>query len=171
MHNGPKAQLLNGSPWPFDIEGINEKGWLYIMSKIAVVYWSGTGNTEAMAKAVLKGAKEKDADVVMLTPSEFEASMIESLDAIAFGCPAMGAEVLEESEFEPMFSSCLSRLTGKKVALFGSYGWGDGEWMRSWEKTCEDAGVELAFESVICNEEPDGEAVAACNALGAALAE
>lgn len=152
------------------IEGKIEKGWLYIMSKIAVVYWSGTGNTEAMAKAVLKGAKEKDADVVMLTPSEFEASMIDSLDAIAFGCPAMGAEVLEESEFEPMFSSCLSRLSGKKVALFGSYGWGDGEWMRSWEKTCGDAGVVLALKSVICNEEPDGEAVAACNALGAALA-
>ncbi|EXG83566.1 flavodoxin, short chain [Clostridium sp. ASBs410] len=141
------------------------------MSKIAVVYWSGTGNTEAMADAVLEGVKEKGADGVILTPSEFEASMIDSLDAIAFGCPAMGAEVLEESEFEPMFSSSLSKLPGKKIALFGSYGWGDGEWMRSWEKTCEDAGVELACDSVICNEAPDGEAAAACKALGAALAE
>lgn len=141
------------------------------MSKIAVVYWSGTGNTEAMADAVLAGVKEKGADGVILTPSDFEASMIDSLDAIAFGCPAMGAEVLEESEFEPMFSSCLSKLSGKKIALFGSYGWGDGEWMRSWEKSCEDAGVELACDSVICNEAPDGEAVTACKALGAALAE
>ncbi len=141
------------------------------MSKIAVVYWSGTGNTEAMADAVLEGVKEKGADGVILTPSEFEASMIDSLDAIAFGCPAMGAEVLEESEFEPMFSSCLSKLSGKKIALFGSYGWGDGEWMRSWEKSCEDAGVELACDSVICNEAPDEEAVTACKALGAALAE
>ncbi|HCD43598.1 MAG TPA: flavodoxin [Lachnoclostridium sp.] len=141
------------------------------MSKIAVVYWSGTGNTEAMAAAVLEGIKEKGADGLLLTSSEFDASMIDSLDAIAFGCPAMGAEVLEESEFEPMFTSCQSGLGGKRVALFGSYGWGDGEWMRSWEKTCEEAGIELACDSVICNEAPDGEAVAACKALGATLAE
>ncbi|MDR1547959.1 MAG: flavodoxin [Hungatella sp.] len=141
------------------------------MSKIAVVYWSGTGNTEAMAAAVLEGVKEKGAEGVVLTPSEFDASMIDSFDAIAFGCPAMGAEVLEESEFDPMFTACLSKLGGKKVALFGSYGWGDGEWMRSWESTCEDAGVKLVCDSVICNEAPDGEATAACKALGAALAE
>ena len=141
------------------------------MSKIAVVYWSGTGNTEAMAAAVLEGAKERGADAEIFTPSEFDASMMEALDAIAFGCPAMGAEVLEESEFEPMFSACLSKLTGKKAALFGSYGWGDGEWMRSWEETCKDAGVELVCDSVICNEAPDHEAAAACKALGAALAE
>ena len=100
------------------------------MSKIAVVYWSGTGNTEAMAKAVLEGAKEKGAEVVLLTPDEFDVSMMDSYDAIAFGCPAMGAEVLEEEEFEPMFASCESKLSGKRIALFGSYGWGDGEWRR-----------------------------------------
>ena len=76
------------------------------MSKIAVVYWSGTGNTDAMAQAVLEGAKEKGAEVVLLTPDEFDVSMMDSYDAIAFGCPAMGAEVLEEEEFEPMFASC-----------------------------------------------------------------
>ena len=96
------------------------------MSKIAVVYWSGTGNTEAMANAVLEGAKGKGADAVLFTSAEFDDSMLDAYDAVAFGCPAMGDEVLEESEFEPMFSSCEPKLSGKKIALFGSYGWGDG---------------------------------------------
>ena len=141
------------------------------MSKIAVVYWSGTGNTETMAAAVLEGAKEKGAEAVLLTPPEFDASMLDSLDAVAFGCPAMGAEVLEEEEFEPMFSACEAKLNGKKIALFGSYGWGDGEWMRSWEETCIGDGAVLAYDSVICNEAPDGDAISSCKALGAALAE
>lgn len=103
------------------------------MSKIAVVYWSGTGNTESMADAVAQGAKDKGAEVKLFTPDSFNSSMVDEFDAIAFGCPAMGAEELEESEFEPMFSDCESKLGGKKIALFGSYGWGDGEWMRTWE--------------------------------------
>lgn len=140
------------------------------MSKIAVVYWSGTGNTEAMASAVLEGAKEKGASGVMLTPMEFDAGMIDSLDAIAFGCPAMGAEALEEDEFEPMFSGCKGKLKGKRVALFGSYGWGGGEWMREWERTCRSAGITLVCDSVICSEAPDADAITACKALGAALA-
>ena len=140
------------------------------MSKIAVVYWSGTGNTEAMAKAVLEGAKEKGAEVVLLTPDEFDVSMMDSYDAIAFGCPAMGAEVLEEEEFEPMFASCESKLSGKRIALFGSYGWGDGEWMRTWEENCKNEGAVLTHESVICQEEPDDDAVENCKALGKALA-
>ena len=140
------------------------------MSKIAVVYWSGTGNTEAMAQAVVTGAKEKGAEVVMFTASEFDASMMDQFDAIAFGCPSMGAEQLEETEFEPMFSSCESKLSGKKIALFGSYGWGDGEWMRNWEETCTSDGAVLVCGSVICNEAPDDAAVAEYNALGASLA-
>ena len=139
------------------------------MSKIAVVYWSGTGNTEAMAKAVLEGAKEKGAEVVLLTPDEFDVSMMDSYDAIAFGCPAMGDEVLEDTEFEPMFDGCKDALKGKNIALFGSYGWGDGEWMRNWEDSCKEAGANLVCESVICQEEPDDEATEACKALGAAL--
>ena len=110
------------------------------MSKVAVVYWSGTGNTEMMAH-----------------------------DAIAFGCPAMGAEELEDTEFEPMFSACESKLSGKKIALFGSYGWGDGEWMRTWEENCKNDGAELVCDSVICADAPDDEADAACAALGKAL--
>ena len=99
------------------------------MSKIAVVYWSGTGNTEAMANAVADGIREKGGEASLLTASAFDASMMDSFDAIAFGCPSMGSEQLEESEFEPMFTSCRPKLSGKKIALFGSYGWGDGEWM------------------------------------------
>ena len=116
------------------------------MKKTAVIYWSGTGNTEAMANAVLEGM-------------------------IAFGCPAMGSEVLEEMEFQPMFDACKNCLGGKAVALFGSYGWGDGEWMRSWEKDCADAGVNLVCDSVICCEAPDDTALDALRAMGKTLAE
>lgn len=139
------------------------------MSKIAVVYWSGTGNTEAMATAVAGGVRSRGADAVLLTAAEFGADQVPDFDAIAFGCPAMGAENLEEEEFEPMFSACESQLGGKKIALFGSYGWGDGEWMRSWEDTCRSDGAVLACESVICNDAPDETALKQCEALGAAL--
>ncbi len=140
------------------------------MSKIAVVYWSGTGNTETMAGAVADGVKEKGAECQVLTASEFDSSLVDAYDAIAFGCPAMGVETLEESEFEPMFSACVPKLAGKKIALFGSYGWGDGEWMRTWEETCNGAGANLVCGSVICNETPDDDGLASCKALGAALA-
>ena len=121
------------------------------MSKVAVVYWSGTGNTEAMASAVVDGVRESGAEAELFTASEFDASMLSSFDAVAFGCPSMGSEQLEDSEFEPMFNSCEGDLGGKKIALFGSYGWGDGEWMRSWEETCTADGAVLVTESVICS--------------------
>ena len=139
------------------------------MSKIAVVYWSGTGNTEAMAAAVEEGAKDAGAEVTVFTAAEFDASAMDGFDAIAFGCPSMGAEELEDSEFAPMFEACEAKLSGKKIALFGSYGWGDGEWMRNWEEECKSLGAVMACDFVICNESPDDEAVAACKALGAAL--
>lgn len=139
------------------------------MSKIAVVYWSGTGNTEAMANAVLAGAKEAGAETVLLTAPEFDESMVDTFDAIAFGCPSMGAEELEDSEFAPMFDACEAKLNGKKIALFGSYGWGDGEWMRNWEERCIGDGAVMACDFVICNEAPDDDAVVACKNLGAAL--
>ena len=140
------------------------------MRKAAVVFWSGTGNTEAMADAVKAGAMEAGVEVSFFNASDFSADMVDDFDAIAFGCPAMGDEVLEEDEFQPMFDAVLPALNGKKVALFGSYGWGDGQWMRDWEETCKAAGVSLACDSVTANESPDDEAVAACKALGAALA-
>lgn len=139
------------------------------MSKIAVVYWSGTGNTEAMANAVAEGAKAAGAEAEVLTCAEFDAGRIEEYDAIAFGCPAMGSEQLEEDEFEPMFSSCKPALKGKKIALFGSYGWGDGEWMRSWEAEAKGCGAVLACGSVICADAPDAETGASCEAMGKAL--
>ena len=140
------------------------------MSKVAVVFWSGTGNTEAMANAVADGAKGKGADVSVLGPSEFSAGKVGEFDAIAFGCPAMGAEVLEESEFDPMFTDVESSLSGKKIALFGSYGWGDGQWMRDWEDRCRTAGAMIVTDSVMANNAPDDGVLADCNALGAALA-
>lgn len=139
------------------------------MSKVAVVYWSSTGNTEAMANAVAEGAKAAGAEVISFESADFSADKVDEFDAIAFGCPAMGDEVLEDTEFEPMFDGCKDALKGKNIALFGSYGWGDGEWMRNWEDSCKEAGANLVCESVICQEEPDDEATEACKALGAAL--
>jgi len=140
------------------------------MSKVGIIYWSSTGNTEAMADAVAEGAKGAGAEVSVFNVTDFSADKVDEFDAIAFGCPAMGAETLEDSEFEPVFNECEPKLNGKKIALFGSYGWGDGEWMRTWEETCNSAGAVLTAESVICNDAPDDEATANCNALGAALA-
>ena len=140
------------------------------MSKIAVVYWSATGNTEAMANAVAQGAREAGADAEVISASAFDPSKADSFDAIAFGCPAMGAEVLEEDEFEPMFTACRPKLKGKKIRLFGSYDWGDGEWMRVWQDDCRSIGADLVSDGVIACNEPDDEAVAACKALGASLA-
>lgn len=141
------------------------------MSKVAVVYWSGTGNTEAMAMAVAEGAKGKGAEVSVITAAEFSPEQVGEYSAIAFGCPSMGSEQLEESKFEPMFTACEGRLSGKNIALFGSYGWGDGEWMRSWEKDCDDAGISLVCESITCCEAPDDDVLAACQAMGRKLAE
>ena len=136
------------------------------MSRIAVVYWSGTGNTEAMAEAVAKGASGE-----LISCGEFSAARVSDYDGIAFGCPSMGVEELEDGEFAPMFDACKDALKGKKIGLFGSYGWGDGEWMRNWEADCDALGANRVGESVICCEAPDAEAEAACEALGRALAE
>ena len=136
------------------------------MSKITVAYWSGTGNTEAMAEAVGEGIKAAGKECAVVSVSDISASDLEGETSFALGCPAMGAEVLEEEEFEPMFASCESKLSGKRIALFGSYGWGDGEWMRDWETRCKEAGAVLICESVICNEMPDDEGIQSCKALG-----
>ena len=141
------------------------------MKKAAVIYWSGTGNTEAMANAVLDGMKNAGADAVLLTASDVDASAVGGYDAVALGCPAMGSEVLEDMEFEPMFEGCKSALKGKRVALFGSYGWGDGQWMREWCSRCEAAGANLYDEAgLIANDSPNEEAREACRELGRKLA-
>ena len=140
------------------------------MSKVAVVYWTGTGNTGAMAEAVAAGAREAGAEVLLTTSADFNVGMMDDYDAVAFGCPAMGAEELEDSEFLPMFTECEPKLAGKKIALFGSYGWGDGEWMRTWEEQVKGDGAVLVCDCLIVNEAPDDEGITQCKAVGAALA-
>ncbi len=137
------------------------------MSKTAIIYWSGTGNTEAMAEAVLDGAKEVNPDTKFFTVSEITADEAAGYDTLILGCPAMGAEVLEEEEFEPFFTELEGKISGKNIALFGSYGWGDGEWMRNWEERVTSAGANLVNgEGIMANEEPDDEAKENCKKLG-----
>ncbi len=132
--------------------------------KTAVIYWSGTGNTQQMAEAVAEGAGAE-----LFSVSEFSGN-IEDYDRVAFGCPAMGAEELEDSEFEPFFSGVVDKLSGKKVALFGSYGWGDGEWMRNWTEQVKGAGAEAVNgEGLIANEAPSDDDLENCRSLGQAL--
>ena len=121
--------------------------------------------------AIFRSAAALGMDAVLLTASDVDASAIGGYDAVALGCPAMGSEVLEDMEFEPMFDGCKSSLKGKRVALFGSYGWGGGEWMHNWERDCRSSGIQLACDSVICSEAPDDAALAACQALGKALVD
>ena len=134
------------------------------MSKIAVVFYSGSGNTEAMADAIVNacGGEKIEAEA-------FNAAKVAEYDAIAFGCPAMGDEVLEETIFQPMWDDVKGQLSGKKIALFGSYGWGDGQWMRDWEADADTTGA-VRSESVICCEAPDDDANAALEALAKSLA-
>ena len=138
--------------------------------KIAVVFWSQTGNTEIMANKVAEGAQEAGAQVDILIPDAFSAGAVAGYDAIAFGCPAMGDEVLEEAEFEPMFADVEGALGGKKVVLFGSYGWGDGQWMRDWVERCRNAGANLIGEGLILNGTPDADGEAQCFELGKQIA-
>ena len=140
------------------------------MSKVAVVYWSSTGNTEAMANLIADGIKEAGAEVEVATSDCFGIDDVDNYEKIVLGCPSMGDEELEDSEFEPMYSSIKPKLNGKKVALFGSYGWGDGEWMHNWEDKCKEDGAVLVSDGVICQDEPDDDAVESCKALGKALA-
>ena len=127
------------------------------MSKVAVVFWSGTGNTGVMATNVAEGAKEAGAQADVIFVSDFSADKMDEYDAIAFGCPSMGAEQLEEGEFEPFIEGISSKISGKKVALFGSYGWGDGQWMRDWQERMESLGCTLIDDGLIINYEPEDE--------------
>lgn len=146
----------------------SRKGW-FNMSKVAVVYWSGSGNTAQMATAVMEGIQAAGGEATVFFAGEFDSSKMDEFDAIAFGCPAMGAEVLEESEFEPMFRDCECKLSGKKIVLFGSYGWGDGEWMRTWESECKADGAVFPYPCVIAHEAPDADVIAQCKEAGKAL--
>lgn len=140
------------------------------MKKIAVVYFSMTGNTEAMAGEVVTGAKEAGADVSLFSSADFKADMLDQYDGIAFGCPAMGNEELEEGEFEPLFADCESALGQKPIILFGSYSWADGQWMLNWKDRCDERNLNV-LDTVIAYAAPDAAAIEACRKLGKTLAE
>lgn len=141
------------------------------MSKAAVIFWSQTGNTEQMANAIAEGIREGGMECDLLNVADTNANDASAYAKIALGCPAMGAEVLEETEFDPFFTELESKISGRKVALFGSYGWGDGQWMRDWCARCEDAGANLfEEEGLIAHEAPDVQGQEACRELGRRLA-
>lgn len=136
------------------------------MANIAVVYWSDTGNTKAMADYVAEGVQAAGGNAEIITADSFGPADVSKYDAIAFGCPAMGDEILEEDIFEPMFTAVEGSLSGKKVGLFGSYDWGDGQWMRDWADRCRAAGADLANEGVIANLTPNSAEAEDCRNLG-----
>lgn len=141
------------------------------MSKMAVIYWSQTGNTEMMANAIADGAREAGAECDVLQVSDINAADAANYDKLALGCPAMGAEVLEESEFDPFFTDLESRLTGRKIALFGSYGWGDGQWMRDWVQRTNDANANIyTDEGLMAHETPDDAMLTQCREFGRGFA-
>lgn len=142
------------------------------MSKIKVIYWSATGNTEAMAQAVGEGIQAAGKEAEVVTVDQVSAGSLSDETVFALGCPAMGAEVLEEDEMEPFVADIEGSVSGKTIALFGSYGWGDGEWMRDWTERMQNAGATIVNgEGLICQEMPNADAIAACQALGKQLAE
>ncbi|WAW15190.1 flavodoxin [Peptostreptococcus equinus] len=141
------------------------------MKKIGIFYWSGTGNTESMANAMADGLKEAEVEYDLINISTANAS-VSDYEKLMFGCPSMGVEELEESEFEPFFQEAQKSISGKDVALFGSYGWGDGEWMRTWQDRVNDANANLyEDEGMIVNEEPDASALEKCKAYSKAFAQ
>ena len=137
--------------------------------KIAVIYWSATGNTELMAQNVKKGIENAGAEADICSVSSFDSANIDNYSKLALGCPAMGVEVLEESEFQPFYDEIRDKLSNKKVVLFGSYDWGDGEWMRNWEEDVRSTGASLVKDGLITNLTPDDEAINECKSLGEAL--
>ncbi len=136
---------------------------------IHIIYWSGTGNTQTMAELIAEGAQAAGAETVVQSVSDIAPEAALACDALALGCPSMGDEVLEEGEFEPFVAAIEGKLAGKKLALFGSYGWGDGQWMRDWTERMENAKAELVQESLIVNDAPQGDDTAKCQAFGKAL--
>lgn len=139
------------------------------MTNVSILYWSGTGNTEAMARLIEQGASSAGAHCVLKTVDQASADDVTGVDVCALGCPSMGDESLEESEFKPFIDSVTGKLAGKKVALFGSFGWGDGEWMREWEQRMRNAGVNLVGSGLIVQENPEGEEAEKCRSFGSQI--
>ncbi|MDR0730942.1 MAG: flavodoxin [Treponema sp.] len=140
------------------------------MKKILISYWSGTGNTEAMAKRVAQGVTDVGGEAVLKKAAETTPALVKEAAALAFGCPAMGAEVLEESEMEPLIAVLsAAELGGKSLGLFGSYDWGDGQWMRDWVDRMKGLGAVVEDEGIIAHLEPDNDSLTKCYELGKRL--
>ena len=140
------------------------------MRKTAVVYWSGTGNTQMMAEKVAEGVRAAGAEADVYNCTEFSADLMDNYEAVAFGCPSMGSEQLEDTEFEPVFTECEAKLSGKVIGLFGSYGWG-GSYMQDWEARVQADGAELLHPGVLAMGEPDDAARQECKEIGSLLAK
>jgi len=147
------------------------KGYKDKMKKITVIYWSGTGNTETMAKAVAEGASSNETEVKVLSAENASYTDVEEADAVALGCPSMGDEVLEEEVMEPFIESLKDKVKDKPMVLFGSYGWGNGEWMEDWANRMEEYGAKLVADNVIVNDAPDDNGLSLCHQLGQALCD
>lgn len=141
------------------------------MSKTVIAYWSGTGNTRTMADAIAKGMRDAGTNVDEFSVSDITASTVAEYDSILLGCPSMSSELLEEWEFEPFFLTLRPMLSGKKVGLFGSFGWGDGEWMRNWQDQILFAGATLFEDGLVLNEKPDDKGIKVCEAFGRRFAQ
>ncbi len=141
------------------------------MAEIAVIFWSGTGNTEAMANAVVEGIKAAGQDADLFFVTDISAADAGKYSKVALGCPAMGSEVLEEGDFQPFWDDVQGDLSGKPCALFGSYSWADGEWMKTWQGEAEDAGLNLVDDGLAIYDAPDDDGLAQCRALGEKLAK
>jgi flavodoxin short chain len=141
------------------------------MKKVLVAYWSGTGNTETMAKSVAEGAIEAGAEVILKPVAEITGEMVKAAETVAFGCPAMGAEILEENEMEPFISRLTAaEIGGKALGLFGSYDWGDGQWMRDWAERMKGLGANMVGEGIIAQLAPPVDTLVQCRELGKQLA-
>lgn len=141
------------------------------MKNVVIIYWSGTGNTENMATGVMDGAKSEGVNVKLLSVQEAKVEDVLKADAVALGCPSMGSEQLEESEMEPFIESISDAIEGKDTALFGSYGWGNGEWMADWQERMKSYGARVIEDGLIINNEPDEEGIEKCKELGKLLAK
>lgn len=126
------------------------------MGKVSIIYWTGSGNTEQMANFIAEGAKEAGADVDVAHVSSVKAEDVQDADILVLGSPSMGVEVIEESEMEPFVASLEGKVNGKKIALFGSYGWGDGQWLRDWVERMNGYGASVIGEGLAVQGTPEG---------------
>ena len=141
------------------------------MAKVNIIFWTQGGNTSAMADAIGKGVAESGSEANVVAVGANSAALVNESKAFALGCPAMGDEVLEEDEMEPFVASIEGDVSGKTILLFGSYGWGDGQWMRDWTARMQKAGATvLGGEGIICQEVPDADTLAKLENAGKELA-